>query len=208
MSEGIPKFDAGKMYDRIYSEKDKLFGVPSSVVTRLTKYIKEGRALDLGAGQGRNSVWLAQQGFNVEARDISEQGVNAIQQNAVKSNVSIETIKSDAREGLDKAYDAILLINLLHFMNRADALKVIEDVKEHTVPNGINIVNAFTKKGDFYAIPGQANFFFAEIGEIKELYKDWNILEYREYETKAVSTREDGTFMVNLVAEIIAQKPK
>ncbi len=33
--------------------------------------IKAGRALDVGCGQGRNAIWLAQQGFDVQAVDLS-----------------------------------------------------------------------------------------------------------------------------------------
>ncbi|MDY6830589.1 MAG: methyltransferase domain-containing protein [Thermodesulfobacteriota bacterium] len=48
---------------------------PSDIVRRFYSLAKPGMALDIGAGTGRNSVFLAEQGFDVVAVDIAEKGL-------------------------------------------------------------------------------------------------------------------------------------
>jgi hypothetical protein len=56
------------MYNRFFA--DGGFGEkPSPIVEALPKFISSGNALDIGAGDGGNSLYLASQGFNVTAND-------------------------------------------------------------------------------------------------------------------------------------------
>jgi SAM-dependent methyltransferase len=51
---------------------------PSDIVRRFHHLAGSGLALDIGAGTGRNALFLAEQGFDVVAADISEQGLQRI----------------------------------------------------------------------------------------------------------------------------------
>ena len=48
---------------------------PNDLVRRYLKQVRSGRALDIAAGNGRNAVFLAEQGFQVDAVDISDAGL-------------------------------------------------------------------------------------------------------------------------------------
>jgi SAM-dependent methyltransferase len=48
---------------------------PADIVKRFCHLASGGCALDIAAGNGRNSVYLAEQGFRVDAVDISEEGL-------------------------------------------------------------------------------------------------------------------------------------
>ena len=56
--------------------------------------LEPGRALDVGAGQGRNAVWLAQQGWEVTGIDISSAGLAAARDNAERAEVHIQTVQT------------------------------------------------------------------------------------------------------------------
>jgi 2-polyprenyl-3-methyl-5-hydroxy-6-metoxy-1,4-benzoquinol methylase len=43
-------------------------------------YLHGGRALDVGCGQGRNALYLSQQGFEVDAWDVNPQSLQKLQQ--------------------------------------------------------------------------------------------------------------------------------
>ncbi len=58
------------------------------------KRAKPGIALDVGTGQGQNAVYLAGEGWDVTGIDISGVALKAAQANAVKSGVSIRTVKA------------------------------------------------------------------------------------------------------------------
>ena len=106
-------------YDRIFSqpltgdpEKDGFTSTPSVFMMESVKGLKPGTALDVGAGQGRNAVWLAQQGWDVTAMDISGVGLAAATSNAEKEGVSIKIAKASYQDfdfGTEK-WDLIVMI--------------------------------------------------------------------------------------------------
>lgn len=55
--------------DRVWSPK------PNRWVAELVPGLTPGRALDMGAGEGRNAIWLAERGWSVDATDFSRVAV-------------------------------------------------------------------------------------------------------------------------------------
>jgi 2-polyprenyl-3-methyl-5-hydroxy-6-metoxy-1,4-benzoquinol methylase len=106
-------------YDRIFSkpltgdpEKDGFTSTPSVFMMESTKGLEPGKALDVGAGQGRNAVWLAQQGWDVTAIDISGVGLAVAEANAREAGTSIKTVKAAYQDfdfGTEK-WDLIVMI--------------------------------------------------------------------------------------------------
>lgn len=61
-----------EFWDDLYKKRDQIWsGKPNAQLTRLVAAIKPGTALDLGCGEGGDAVWLAQQGWQVTATDVS-----------------------------------------------------------------------------------------------------------------------------------------
>jgi SAM-dependent methyltransferase len=59
-------------WDRRYAAVDLVWSVgPNAVVAREAADLPPGRALDLGSGEGRNAIWLAERGWRVTAVDFS-----------------------------------------------------------------------------------------------------------------------------------------
>jgi 2-polyprenyl-3-methyl-5-hydroxy-6-metoxy-1,4-benzoquinol methylase len=92
-------------YDRIFSkpltgdpEKDGFTSTPSVFMMESVRGLKPGKALDVGAGQGRNAVWLAQQGWDVTAIDISGVGLAVAADNAEKAGAPITTVKTSYQD--------------------------------------------------------------------------------------------------------------
>lgn len=88
-------------YDRIFSkpltgdpEKDGFTSTPSVFMMESVEGLGSGKALDVGAGQGRNAVWLAQQGWDVTGIDISGVGLAVAAANAEKAGTGITTVKT------------------------------------------------------------------------------------------------------------------
>lgn len=109
----------------------------------VTWIIANGRAdmhvLDLGCGNGDNAVWLAQQGINVTACDISPTAVNCARQRAAAAGVQIQfhviDVLTDALPGQD--FDVVFDRGLLHQFNYAeDRAKVPLAVSDALNVNG------------------------------------------------------------------------
>jgi SAM-dependent methyltransferase len=63
---------AAEYWDDRYGERDRIWsGNPNRALVDIATGFLPGRALDLGAGEGADSIWLAEQGWRVTAVDIS-----------------------------------------------------------------------------------------------------------------------------------------
>ena len=86
-------------WDERYAGREYVWDVqPNVFVERHVSDLEPGTAIDLAAGEGRNSVWLAQQGWSVTAVDFSEAGLQKAAKLAGDSGVAdrVVTVTGDA----------------------------------------------------------------------------------------------------------------
>ncbi len=87
---------AGQKWDRRYDKKAYVYGTaPVRFLKEQISRLGRGKALVLAAGEGRNAVYLAEQGFQVVAVDISKKGLTKCRQLAEQRGVKVETIVAD-----------------------------------------------------------------------------------------------------------------
>ena len=102
-----------------------------------------GRVLLPGDGQGRNSVWLAQQGFDVVCVDWSEAGLESAQALALRHAVSIEPVLADLTAWMwpQNEFDAVVAVHLhLHPHSRQG---VHHAMLRALKPGGVLLLEAF-----------------------------------------------------------------
>ena len=101
-------------WDRNFSEKSEMFGaVPSEPAVKAVElFNREGEAklLELGGGQGRDTLFFAREGFRVTVMDYSQAGIEAITAKADAAELAnlITAIRHDVREHLpfdDNTFD-------------------------------------------------------------------------------------------------------
>jgi tellurite methyltransferase len=208
--EKAPKNSLSDKYNKLYSENGATFGdgKPEPFVIEASKLIPNGGSvIEFGAGQGRNSLALAGIGFQVKAIEISQVGVDGM--NRIASELSLlnfEAKVNDARAELEGEYDLVVSTFMLHHLSREDAESFITTIKEHTKSGGINAISTFTEEGDFSTSGNAEGRFFPKLGEMRNLYADWEILKYTEENSKARATHPDGSPLFNIKVEIIARK--
>ena len=137
--------------------------------------------LDVGCGEGRNSIFLAEKGHDVDAFDISEAGINKAKRISESKNVVVNFFVQDLADySFQKQYDVIMSHGVLHLPEKAVRSKFIEDVKRYTKPRGLNIVGIFTNR--LPVTPDNAPFTKSlfDVGELPTIYKDWDILNHQE----------------------------
>lgn len=144
---------------------------------------KDWNILEVGCGEGQNVLYLAKQGFeNVDAFDISENGIHKLQKKSELQGVSLNAYVDDLTKcQLRKNYDLVISFGTLHFVKREDWKRFLMHAKEHTNVGGIHIMQIFTD-----AVPASEDIAPFAIGlakdeEIKELYQDWEILQFKSY---------------------------
>lgn len=103
-----------RMWDERYAEDGFAYGDrPNDFVVEAREHMPPaGRALCLAEGEGRNAVWLAEQGFDVVAVDQSAVGLEKAARLAKDRGQDIETVVADLAtwEIGDAAYDVIVSV--------------------------------------------------------------------------------------------------
>ena len=130
-------------YDKKFKENFPKF--PAKLDLELKRYLNlvPGKeVLDLGIGQGRNSIPLAELDFNVTGVDYSTKCLEICKNTCNKLNL----VKSDIRTfDIEKdKYDMILSGYVLHFLHKNDSYQIIENIKNNIKNNGIVYISVFS----------------------------------------------------------------
>ena len=73
----IYRVDFKNRFNQKYKDIPSVFGTqPMPIIKEALKYVSEGDALDLGVGNGRNTIFLLSKNFNVTGVDMSKEGIS------------------------------------------------------------------------------------------------------------------------------------
>lgn len=99
-----------------------------------------GRALDLAAGEGRNAIWLAENGWSVTAVDFSRVGLQKAAHLATARGVTVELVEADVTEyEPDPGAFALVVIAYLH-TPEADRRAWVGHALDALAPGGVLLV--------------------------------------------------------------------
>lgn len=133
------------MWDERYSAEEYAYGkAPNQFLAEHFAAIPKGKVLSLAEGEGRNAVFLAQQGYAVTAVDASRVGLQKAQKLADEHGVSLELIHADLAEfdlG-NEQWDGIVSIfcPLPSALRQQLHQKVVAALK----PGGVYLIEAYT----------------------------------------------------------------
>lgn len=183
-------------WDKRFGKKEFALGKePNPFLKKRIRLLPKGKALDIATGEGRNAVFLAQNGFEVDALDISEKGLKKAKKLAREQGVKINTFFVDLGQyEIEKErYD---LIANFYFLKR----RLIPRIKKGLKKGGRVIFETYLLEHRTLGTggPKQAKYFLKP-NELLRLFKNFRILFYREG-----IFREGGKRKA--VASLIAQK--
>ncbi len=170
--------DSKTQWDQRYSRSTFIFGkTPAQFLAENYQYIPfEASVLDLGMGEGRNAVFLAQKGYKVTGVDISSVAVKKAYLLAQEFGVKIKGVVAslDDYKFPPQSYDAIICF---YYVDRS----LIEKMKTWLKPGGIIIYESFTTRERSKSKPSTLE----DSGYLKErellsLFPGMRILKYEE----------------------------
>ena len=185
-----------KRWNERFKKKDFALGrEPNPFLKRQIRLLPKGRTLDMAAGEGRNAVFLARHGCDVDAVDISEEGLKKTRRLAVEMGVKIRTFLSDLDSYSIKKNEYDLIADF-YFLKRS----LIPRMKRGLKKGGKIIFETYTLDHRALAASGpmQAKYFLKP-NELLRLFRDFRILFYREGVFKEGGRRK-------AVASLIAEK--
>lgn len=133
-------------WDEEYKAEEYVFGKePNAFLVDCLPSVRVGKALCLGEGEGRNAVYLARQGFDVTAVDISPNGLKKAQKLARQNGVRLNTVLADVQDYRIEA-DAWDLI-IIFFMHLPAVTRAIlhARVVAGLHPGGVYILEGFSQ---------------------------------------------------------------
>lgn len=142
---------------------------------------QNAQVLDVGCGEGRNSIFMAKLGNKVDAFDISENGIEKAKKISRQMGVKINYFCCDLEKFLfEKEYDVILSHGVLHLPYKDVRDKFITKMQGNTKTGGYNVIGIFTNR--LPATPDNAPYTHSlfDVGELPEKYKDWEIIHHLE----------------------------
>lgn len=189
------------------------FGEPVKTVERLAEILPPSASvLDLGAGDGRNALYLAEKGFRVKAVDLSEAGITKLNRFAKERGLSVETEVADASTYvIETDYDAFVVVLLFQFLKEESAMRLLNEMKERTKPGGAHVMHVFTTSGDRQRLDLEedpaSDCFYPADGWLKAFYADWEIVECEVSSGPLIGKfHEDGSPMTSVVERVVARK--
>lgn len=177
-----------------YEKREEVYGLdeyywgtePNKMAKKTTKMVPEADAdhtvIDIGAGEGRDAVFFAEQGWEVYATDVSPSGLAKAEQLAESRDVTLQTIEADANDvTLPGLVDVVYSAGAIQYIQPDNREQQFSHFKEQTSTDGIHALFAFVDHPDIPTPPDWTeNEYFYQQGELADYYDEWEILQVDE----------------------------
>jgi SAM-dependent methyltransferase len=131
-----------EQWDQRYSTTELIWtGAVNQFVESHLDRLDPGTAIDLGAGEGRNTVWLARRGWQATAVDFSQVGLDKARQLAGEHGVEIATVCADATNWQPEAPVDLVVLSYLQLPSEQQRV-VLEHAATWLAPGGTLFVIA------------------------------------------------------------------
>ncbi len=133
---------------------------PSDLLKQRAAFVSNGRALDLACGAGRNAIYLAELGFEVDAIDVSLVGLEIAESKAKEQGLSINWLNEDLLADWSVPHQQYGLILMFRFVSLEVLVKLPQllarggelIIEEHLQWSGGNVIGPSSER--FRVAPG------------------------------------------------------
>jgi len=185
-------------YDATYEQADYFGAEASPLLEKYAAWIPEGaRVLDIGAGQGRNTLPLARRGCQVTALDPSAAALEAVAKQAAAEDLTVELVPQSYLDFEPAGtYEVILCFGLVQILSYQECASLITRLHQWLKPGGTLFLTAwhvedpsFARLAEnwdrlgirsFRSPDGEKHRLFLEKGEILQLFFRWQAVHHFE----------------------------
>ncbi|WP_458206881.1 methyltransferase domain-containing protein [Haladaptatus sp. NG-SE-30] len=171
---------------RVYGREEYYWGTDPNGLTEAVLEFAPDRAtpaaVDIGAGEGRDAVYLAEAGYSVLAVDPVSNGLDKAERLAEERGVEIQTREADVNDLDFPAMDVVYSCGTLQYLRPENRERQFDQFKSDTTNDGIHVLFAFVDHPDVPPAPDWGeNEHFYEQGELRSYYDDWEIVDEDEF---------------------------
>jgi 2-polyprenyl-3-methyl-5-hydroxy-6-metoxy-1,4-benzoquinol methylase len=155
------------------AEKPRFNTNPNAFLVEMVKARKPGTALDVGMGQGRNAIWLAQNGWTATGFDPADRAVAFAIQTAERLGVHLNTevTTTEKFDFGDNRWDLILI-------SYVGAREMTEKIERALKPHGLLVIEAYHRDATKGRSIGRGVVF--DTGELIKLFPNLRVVRYEE----------------------------
>jgi tellurite methyltransferase len=182
-----------------------IFGTQPSALAREAGELTGHRAhvLDLGCGEGRDSVFLAEQGHEVVGVDLSLDGLRKAARLAAKRGVQVPWVCAALPDlPVRGPFDLVYSCGSIHYVARDDRGALFTRLQGLTRRGGHHAHVVFTERRIYREKNEVVHYFTPD--ELRDAYRGWIILRHEE---GLIPCAQDGVRHVHSVETILAQRP-
>lgn len=200
---------ADNLWDRRYAQSDYLFGVePNAFLARQAGRLRPGwRALAVADGEGRNGVWLAQQGLSVLSVDssaVAQAKALALAQ-ARGVEMDFEQVDLAAWTWPQAEFDLVVAI-FIQFAPPALRTQLFADMARALKPGGLLLLQGYRPEQIAYATGGPSvaeNLYTEPL--LREAFAGLEILDLQSHDTAIhEGVGHDG---LSALIDLVARRP-
>lgn len=197
------------MWDKKYDTEEYVYGTePSRFLRANTKFLNTGdNVLAVADGEGRNSVFLAEQRMNVTAMDSSSIGIEKAQKLAKARNVEVKFQLADLGDyDWDAVQFDVVAAIFIQFANPVFRAEIFDGIERALKQGGVLMLHGYTPKQIEFGTGGPP---VAELLYTRDMladrFADWEILRLEDYEAEL----QEGTGHAGRSAliDLIAKRP-
>lgn len=179
---------------------------PNATFAGVTEGLKVGRALDLGAGEGRNAIWLASRGWAATAVDFSDVALDKANQLAAHAGVEVETVVADVAAYVPETEFDLVAVIYLHLPASIRAT-VYGRAAQAVAPGGTLIVlgHDTTNIAQGFGGPQNPDVLFAPDDVVTDISNSGLIVERSERVRRAVQAGDGEHIAID--ALLVARRP-
>lgn len=133
--------EGARFWEGFYAERDQIWsGRPNATLVDVVDGLTPGTALDLGAGEGGDAVWLAGQGWKVTAVDVATRALERITAAATARGLGVETQRHDLSVSFPTGSWDLVSAQYLHSMHEFDRPAVLRAAADAVAPGGLLVI--------------------------------------------------------------------
>ena len=177
----------GAFWERGYGDGSvSTMGGPNHDIVEIVPLLPpDARVLDLGCGEGRNSLYLAGLGCRVTAVDRSERGIAKLLDVAGSAGIPLDGVVADLNDyQVVDSWDLVMAHGVIDYLDNPTWRRLLGQVKDATNPGGINAYTCMLFTDEHPAGPefDSAGFKHALAqGELAAFYDDWELVRHDRY---------------------------